>query len=78
MAQTVVDQRGRVLIPEEIREETGIDHGTVVAVEKKGEGVVIKPIRKQKRAWKQLCGIRPRRTRKPEWPTPDENKSIWQ
>jgi AbrB family looped-hinge helix DNA binding protein len=78
MAQTVVDQRGRVLIPEEIREDTGFGHGTVVEVEKEGERVVIKPIRKKKRAWKQLCGIRPRRTGKPEWPTPDEIKSIWQ
>ena len=36
MTQTVVDQRGRVLIPEGIREDTGFDHGTVVEVEEEG------------------------------------------
>ena len=78
MPQTVVDQRGRVLIPEAIREDTGLDHGTVVEVEKEGERVVIKPIRKKKRTWKQLCGTRPKRTGKPDWPSPREIKSIWQ
>ena len=78
MTQTVVDRRGRVLIPEEIRQGAGFDYGTVVEVEKDGERVLMKPIRKKKRAWKQLCGISPRRTGKPEWPTPDEIKSIWQ
>jgi len=78
MAQTVVDQRGRVLIPEEIREDTGFQHGTVVEVEREGEQIVIKPIRKNKRAWKELCGLRPKRTGVPQWPTPEEIKSIWQ
>jgi len=78
MAQTVVDQRGRVLIPEEIREDTGFQHGTVVEVEREGEQIVIKPIRTHKRAWKHLCGLRPKRTGVPEWPTPEEIKSIWQ
>ena len=78
MPQTVVDQRERVLIPEAIREDTGFDYGTVVEIEKEGERVAIKPLPKKKRTWKQLCGIRPKRTGKPEWPTPGENKSIWQ
>jgi AbrB family looped-hinge helix DNA binding protein len=78
MAQTVVDQRGRVLIPEEIREDSGVHHGTVVDVEKEGERIVIKPVGKSKRKWKQLCGLSPKRTGKPEWPAPEEIKSIWQ
>jgi AbrB family looped-hinge helix DNA binding protein len=78
MTQTVVDQRGRVLIPEDIREDTGLDHGTVVEVEKEAERVVIRPIRESKRSWKQLCGLRPKRTGKPEWPAPEEIKNIWQ
>jgi len=77
MTQTVVDQRGRVLIPEEIREGTGFGQGTVVEVEKEGEGIVMRPIRRSKRSWKQLCGLGPKRTGKPEWPTPEEIKSIW-
>lgn len=77
MTQTVVDQRGRVLIPEDVREGTGLDEGTVVKVETQGDGILIKPIRKSKRSWKQLCGVVPKRTGKPEWPTPEEIKSIW-
>ncbi|MGP8071161.1 MAG: AbrB/MazE/SpoVT family DNA-binding domain-containing protein [Candidatus Bathyarchaeia archaeon] len=78
MTQTVVDQRGRVLIPEDVREGAGLDEGTVVRVEPRDEGILIKPVRKAKRSWKQLCGITPNRTGKPEWPTPEEIKNTWQ
>jgi len=77
MAQTVVDERGRVLIPEEIRESSGLDRGTVVAVEKEEDKIIIKRLGKNKRTWKQLCGLAPQRIGKPEWPTPEEIKSIW-
>lgn len=49
MRETVVDQRGRVLIPEEIRESAGLTSGAVVAIEKAGDMVVIKPLRIRKR-----------------------------
>ena len=78
MAQTLKDGRGRVLIPEEIRETSGLQTGTVVAVEKQEDRIIIKPVGKSRRAWKQLCGLAPRRTGKPQWPTPEEIKSIWQ
>jgi len=77
MAQAVVDERGRVLIPEALRESCGLDRGTVVAVDRRGDRIVIKPVRKSKRTWKQLCGLAPKRTGKPQWPTPEEIKSIW-
>ena len=76
MTQTVVDQRGRVLIPEDIREDSGLDEGTVVRVETQDEGIVIKPVRKAKRSWKQLCGLTPKRTSRAEWPTQEEIKNI--
>ena len=75
--ETVVDQRGRVLIPEEIRESAGLKSGVMVAIEKARDVVVIKPLRNHKRAWRQLCGLAPERTGKPEWPTTEEIKSIW-
>jgi len=77
MTQTVVDQRGRVLIPEDVREGTGLDEGTIVRVEKQDDGIMIKPIRRGKRTWKQLCGLVPKRTGKPAWPTVEEIKNIW-
>jgi len=77
MNETIVDQRGRVLIPEEIRESFGLVGGTVVAVERERDRVVIKPLRKSKRGWRRLCGLVPKRIGRPEWPTPEEIKSIW-
>ena len=76
----MVDERGRVLIPQELREETGLEEGTVVKVEKgKGRTIQIAPLKRGARlTWKDLDGIRPRRTGKPEWPTPEEIKSIWE
>jgi AbrB family looped-hinge helix DNA binding protein len=77
MTETVVDQRGRILIPEEIRESAGLKSGAVVAIEKTRNVVVIKLLRKHKRAWRELCGLTPERTGKPEWPRAEELKSIW-
>jgi len=77
MTQVVVDQRGRILIPEEMREGAGLDEGTIVRVEEQKGAIMIKPIRKGKRTWKQLCGTIPKRTGKPEWSTAEEIKSIW-
>jgi AbrB family looped-hinge helix DNA binding protein len=77
--ETVVDERGRVLIPQQLREEAGLEEGTVVKVEKgKGKSIQIAPLKRGARlAWKDLDGIKPHRTGKPEWPTPEEIKSIW-
>jgi AbrB family looped-hinge helix DNA binding protein len=77
LTETVVDERGRVLIPEEIRESAGLTSGAMVAVEKARDVVVIKPLRRRKRGWRELCGLAPERTGKPKWPTPEEIKGIW-
>jgi len=77
MTETMVDQRGRVLIPKAIRESTGLIRGTVVAVERERDRVVIKPLRKSKRGLRRSCGLVPKRIGRPEWPTPEEIKSIW-
>ena len=78
--ETVVDERGRVLIPQELREEAGLEEGTVVKVERgKGRTIQIAPVKGGGRpAWRDLNGTKPRRTGKPEWPTPEEIKGIWE
>jgi len=77
--EAVVDERGRVLIPQELRSEVGLEEGTVVEVRREGKrDLVLAPSRKGRRAWKELDGLRPTRTGKPEWPTPREIKSIWE
>ena len=63
-------------MPENVREVAGLGKGTVVRVEKEDEGVIIKPFRRGKRTWKQLCGLAPKRTGKPEWPITEEIKNI--
>jgi bifunctional DNA-binding transcriptional regulator/antitoxin component of YhaV-PrlF toxin-antitoxin module len=76
--QSSVDDRGRVLIPQSVRENTGMTRGTVVRVQQKGAVVEVIPTSKKQRRWKDLAGINPKRTGKPVWPTPEEIKSIWE
>lgn len=76
--KTAVDERGRILIPQDIRERLGLGEGTVVEVAEVGKEIVIKPVSRKRRTWKDLWGIEPKRTGKPEWPTPREIKGIWE
>jgi len=76
--ETVVDERGRVLIPRGLRSEIGLDEGTVVEIRREGKrALVLAPSRKARRAWSELNGLKPTRTGEPEWPTPKEIKSVW-
>jgi AbrB family looped-hinge helix DNA binding protein len=76
--ETVVDERGRILIPQEIREKMGLNEGAVVEIAEMGKELIVKPVSKRRRTWEGLCGIKPQRTGKPEWPTAEEIKSIWE
>ncbi|MFQ5762992.1 MAG: AbrB/MazE/SpoVT family DNA-binding domain-containing protein [Candidatus Bathyarchaeia archaeon] len=76
--ETTVDERGRILIPQETRERLGLDKGIIVKVAEEGREIIIKPLSRKHGAWKDLCGIKPQRTGKPEWPTAEEIKSIWE
>lgn len=77
--ESIIDERGRVLIPQEIRTEFGLTKGTVVQLQKGSrEGIVLKPARRRVRTWRDLFGMKPVRTGKPEWPSVEEIKSIWE
>jgi AbrB family looped-hinge helix DNA binding protein len=78
--ETVVDERGRVLIPQELRRELGLDEGTVVDMEKSEGGIIMTPARRKHFSWKELNGTKPKtkRTVRQQWPTPEEIKSIWE
>jgi len=76
--ETMVDERGRVLIPLGMRRELGLDEGTAVELEKAGQGVLVTPAKRRRLSWKDLHGMRPERTGKPEWPAPKEIKGIWE
>ncbi len=73
----MIDERGRVLIPQELRRELGLAEGTVVQLEKGEGGIKMIPARRKRPSWKDLNGIKPTRTGRPEWPTPEEIKNIW-
>ena len=76
--ETVVDERGRVLIPQGLRSEVGLDEGTVVTIKKEGRhALMLAASSKGRRTWEELKGLEPTRTGKPKWPTPEEIKSIW-
>jgi bifunctional DNA-binding transcriptional regulator/antitoxin component of YhaV-PrlF toxin-antitoxin module len=74
----VVDARGRVLIPQQLRVDLGLDKGVVVDLQKEKGTIVITPAKKRRLSWKQMHGVKPKRTGKAEWPTPKEIKSIWE
>lgn len=77
--ETVVDERGRVLIPQGLRSEVGLEEGTVVSVRKEGKhALLLAASGKARRTWKELSGLNPTRTGKPKWPTPEEIKAIWE
>ncbi len=75
--ETVVDGRGRILIPQELRRELGLAEGTVVDVERAEGGIMLTPAGKKRPSWRELNGMKPKRTGEPEWPTPEEIKRIW-
>ena len=75
---TVVDARGRVLIPQQLREELGLDEGVAVELQREKGTIVITPAKGRRLSWKELNGTKPKRTGKAEWPTPEEIKSIWE
>ncbi len=79
--QSVIDERGRILLPQAVREDMGLSKGTILQLEQKGKSIVINTSKQQKKrrqTWSDLAGIKPKRTGKPKWPTPKEIKSIWE
>ena len=86
--ESTVDERGRILIPKDLRERFGIGEGSSVEiVEDVKEGVItIKPSSKAKASRKKSglkmfygIGATVKKTGKAEaWPTPREIKSIWE
>ncbi|MDA4120431.1 MAG: hypothetical protein OK436_07585, partial [Thaumarchaeota archaeon] len=74
-----LDSKGRPLFFE-LLNASKIVPMMVQAMEKgKGKTIQIAPLKRGTLlAWKDLDGIKPHVTGKPEWPTPKEIKSIWE
>lgn len=68
-----IDSKGRVVIPEGLRE----DLGGVVVVKKTEEGILLRPAKGKTNKLEKILDSKPRRTGKPENPKPEEMKKIW-
>jgi len=76
--ETRIDAKGRVVIPQAVREKLGIKEGMLISVEEREGCVLLRPKREQKRRIEDFFGLKVERTGKPEWATPKEIKSIWE
>ncbi len=57
MGITRLDGRGRVTLPQDLREELALSPGDPVSVEKTEDGVVVRRVRSKKEAFRRLRGI---------------------
>ncbi len=55
MGVSTVEERGRILIPKDIREKLGLHGGEKMRIEVEGENIIVKPI-KDKEELKKLKG----------------------
>ena len=76
--ETKIDGKGRVVIPQPARKRLGIKEGTVLSVEEKEGGILLKPERGKKRNIEDFFALKVERTGDPEWATPKEMKGIWE
>ncbi len=52
-----IDERGRVTLPQDLREELALSPGDPVLVEKTEGGVVVRRVRSKKEVWRRLRGV---------------------
>lgn len=57
MGKTRLDERGRVTVPQKLREELGLSPGDDVLVERAEEGVLVRRIHSKKATFRELRGI---------------------
>ncbi len=77
-----MDAKGRIVIPQLVREKLGINEGTLLSIEEREDRVILKPKREKERKKKSriedFFGLKVERTGEPEWATAKEIKSIWE
>ena len=57
MGSSRIDDRGRVTLPQELRDELALAPGDVVTIEKAADGVVLRRVRSKKELWQKLQGV---------------------
>ena len=77
---STIDERGRVLIPKEIREAYGLRAGQTVRFETDEEGIHLRPTISKEAFMERFCGALNAETRRPDAEPMDplELKRIWE
>jgi AbrB family looped-hinge helix DNA binding protein len=71
-----IDAKGRVVIPQSVREKLQLKEGMRLSIEEKEDVILLKPKKEKKRKIDDFFGLKVERTGRPEWATPKEIKSI--
>lgn len=74
---TLVDDKGRVLVPKDLRERFGLEPGCAVIIEADGHGIRLRRAIPVQEALRRLMGIIPADGRKPSM-DPLDIKRIWE
>ncbi|MHB8633323.1 MAG: AbrB/MazE/SpoVT family DNA-binding domain-containing protein [Thermoplasmatota archaeon] len=74
---TMVDERGRVLVPKDLRLQFGLEAGCPVIIEADSDGIKVRRAMPRKEALDRLAGIIPRKTGI-KAPDPLALKGIWE
>jgi len=77
MSITVLDDRGRVVLPKEVLEELGASKGDAVVFEKRGKDLVIMKASSKGGRLEEIMDWNPKRTGKMEKVSPKTMKGIW-
>lgn len=71
-----VDERGRVLIPKELRDAHGLGPGSPVILESTERGIEMRPALAKEEAMRRLRGVIPKSA--PKGPDAFQAKRIWE
>lgn len=74
---TLVDERGRILVPKDLRQQFGLEPGCPVIVEADADGIRLRRAIPRKEALDRLAGIIPKSAGPPA-ASPLDIKRIWE
>jgi len=74
---SVVDEKGRVIIPKHVAEELNLNKGDMIAFEKREHLFVVRKAGFAKRRLEEIMDWNPERTSEPEPVSAREMKEIW-
>jgi AbrB family looped-hinge helix DNA binding protein len=77
MAKSILDEKGRVVLPREIAEELGLSKGSVLRFEREGKDIVLRKAPSARKGLEEVMDWDPERTGKVEKVTPRVMKEIW-